>query len=399
MGQSLLHKLKPNRDAKNKEEKKEIDQVKEKEIPRPEEVEQEISFPSLQKTLTLSFDNTKILKIHELSNKRIGILLTDSLQIYNSKNFKKLEKINLPVSNNNSDERVFDFIELKNSDLVLWSPKIILFYKISENKYSLCQNISKFKENKEEKDCNVFYSHNSERKKFEINSVYELTNGKLVCCHSFGLIIYNKKKEKYILESEHKMEIDVRKIIELDENKLILLQRYHYFYWVCSRTNYNSHTYSISTYDIKTKKLTELASNKVTQNDYFGYSLISYMIKNGMFLVRYGNRIDIYDIKNNMLLMNHDQEEQVIIKEIFDSGKYKILKDEMDIIFLCDYGYKFIIAKNVHDKVRIYTLQDSTLKYIEDFPFELEDLNEIIRLKNNTLLMYSDKKLIILNKK
>ena len=116
------------------------------------------------------------------------------MQIYNSKNFKNLEKINLTVSNNNSDERVFDFIELKNSDLVLWSPKIILFYNISGNKYSLYQNISKFKENKEEKDCNVFYSHNSERKKFEINSVYELTNGKLVCCHSFGLIIYNKKK-------------------------------------------------------------------------------------------------------------------------------------------------------------------------------------------------------------
>ena len=194
------------------------------------------------------------------------------------------------------------------------------------------------------------------------------------------------------------MKIDVRKIIEYDTNKLILLQRYHYFFWGCSQNNFFSHTYSISTYDIETKKLTELASNKVTKSDFYGYCLISYMIKDGKFLVRYGNRIDIYDIKNNMLLLNHDQNDMIKNENNY-YGNYKILKDEMDIIFLCDYDDNLIITKNKENKVRIYTLKDNTLKYVKDFPFEQEDLNEIIKLKNGTLLMYSRNELSLLNKK
>ena len=120
------------------------------------------------------------------------------------------------------------------------------------------------------------------------------------------------------------MKIDVRKIIEIDSNKLILLQRHHYFYWGCSRNNFFSHTYSISTYDIEAKKLTEIASNKVSKDDFYGYSLFSFLVKDGKLLVRYGNRIDIYDIKNNILLMNHDQEDMIKIKKEFH-GSYKVL--------------------------------------------------------------------------
>ena len=122
------------------------------------------------------------------------------------------------------------------------------------------------------------------------------------------------------------------------------------------------------------------------------------MIKDGKFLVRYGNRIDIYDIKNNMLLLNHDQNDMIKNENNY-YGNYKILKDEMDIIFLCDYDDNLIITKNKENKVRIYTLKDNTLKYVKDFPFEQEDLNEIIKLKNGTLLMYSRNELILLNKK
>ena len=80
-------------------------------------------------------------------------------------------------------------------------------------------------------------------------------------------------------------------------------------------------------------------------------------------------------------------------------AKYKVLKDEMDIIFLCDYDDNLIIAKNIENKVRIYTLKDNTFKFVKDFPFKIIDLNEIIKLKNGTLLMYSRNKLILLNKK
>ena len=194
------------------------------------------------------------------------------------------------------------------------------------------------------------------------------------------------------------MDIDVRKIIEITENKIILLQRYHYYYWYCSRNNYFSHKYLISIYDIDTKNITKLATNEVNKNNFYGYTLISYLIKNGLLIIRYGNRIDIYDIKNNMLLLNHDQNDMIKNENNY-YGNYKILKDEMDIIFLCDYDDNLIITKNKENKVRIYTLKDNTLKYVKDFPFEQEDLNEIIKLKNGTLLMYSRNELSLLNKK
>ena len=86
------------------------------------------TFPSLQKTFTFNFEYELIKKINELSNKRIAILLEYSLRIYNIDSFKKLEEIKLPIlSYCHYEKQFFDFIELKNSDLVLWSPENIFF--------------------------------------------------------------------------------------------------------------------------------------------------------------------------------------------------------------------------------------------------------------------------------
>ena len=235
-------------------------------------------------------------------------------------------------------------------------------------------------------------------KKFSINSIYELTNGKLICCNLFGLLIYTKINDKYIFESRHDIDIDVRKIIEVNSNKIILLQRYHYYFWGCSRNNLSSHTYSISTYDIENKNLTKVAESKVSNKDYYGYVLISYLIKNGYLLIRYGKKIDIYDINNNIALVNHDKEEIVEKKDDY-YGIYECLKGEMDIIFLCDYLNNLIITKNIEKKARIHMLKDNSLQYVKDFPYQLKDLKEIIKLKNNSFIMYSDNELILLNNK
>ena len=315
-----------------------------------------LELPSVQIISKQTFDKKRIIKIKELSNGRIGILFEDSLLIEDIKTSKKIDEIKLPVIMH-YDEGIFDFIELKNSELILWSSKTIYVYQIIDDKYNLYQNINESEEEKEKRKQNEIDSYfGSKHKKYEINSIYELSNGNLVSCNSYGLKIYIKNNEKYILDSKHDMEIDVRKIIEINKNQLILFQRYHYFWWGCSRNNYSSHTYSISTYDIETKKLNTLAKNKVTKDDYYGYVFISYIIKNGFLLVRYGNKIDIYDIKNNMLLVNHDQDSMIQIKEEF-YGTYQILKDEMDIIFLCDYFDNFnnlFITKNLNNKFRIY---------------------------------------------
>ena len=245
----------------------------------------------LQIISKLKFDEG-ILKINELSNKRIGILLNNSFLVYNLNNFKKLYEIKLPIISQGyyDDKGIFDFIELKNSDLVLWSTEKIFLYQLLENEYKLYQEIDKFETGENEVFKNDFFFRGA-HKKFSINSIYELTNGKLICCNSFGLLIYAKINDKYIFESRHDIDIDVRKIIEINANKIILLQRYHYYFWGCSRNNLSSHTYSISTYDIENKNLTKVAESKVSNKDYYGYVLISYLIKNEYLLIRYGKKL------------------------------------------------------------------------------------------------------------
>ena len=354
----------------------------------------------LQIISKLKFDEG-ILKINELSNKRIGMLLNNSFLVYNLNNFKKLYEIKLLIISqgyyDDNDKGIIDFIELKNSDLVLWSTEKIFLYQLLENEYKLYQEIDKFETGENEVFKNDFFFRGA-HKKFSINSIYELTNGKLICCNSFGLLIYAKINDKYIFESRHDIDIDVRKIIEINANKIILLQRYHYYFWGCSRNNLSSHTYSISIYDIENKNITKIAGSEVSNKNFYGYVLFSYLIKNGYLLIRYGKKIDIYDINNNMALVNHDQE-KMIEKKAEYYGIYERLKDEMDIIFLCDYYDNLIITKNIEKKARIHMLKDNSLQYVKEFPYQLKDLKEIIKLKNNSFLMYSDHELILLNNK
>ena len=409
MKQEIETKSKQIQKPINEKEKKSIIHVK-TEMAHNQSEKRKIPFPCLQKTFTLNFENELIEHINELSNKRIAILLEHSLRIYNIDSFKKLEEIEIPNLNDSYSvgKRIFNFIELKNSDLVLWSPEYIFFYQKSEDKYNLYQKIFGPEEHKEIldnyrknicADFSLFIKLKMKRKKFEINSIYELSNGKLACCVSFGLIIYSKEKEKYKTESIHPMIIDVIKLMELDKNKLILFRKYHYLFTGCPGVGFSQDTHSISIYNIETKELINLATNEGNK-DYKGYpEIINFMVKNGFLLVRYGDKIDIYDIKNNMLLKNHYYADKVN-KRYYDN--YKISKDlngEIDIVFLCDYFYNLLIARKPKDKAKIFMLKDNSLKYIKDFPFELDHLYGIIKLKNNKFLMYSGKKVIVLNQK
>ena len=415
MKQEIETKSKPIRKLIKEKEKKLIIHIK-TDFAHKQSVKLKIPFPYLQKTFTFNFDNEYIEKIKELSNKRIGILLENSLRIYNIDSFKKLEEIKIP---NLSDKysygkEIFDFIELKNSDLVLWSPEYIFFYQKTDDKYNCYQKIFGPEEHKEIKDnydncrknCidySIFKTFKIRRKKYRINSIYELSNSKLAFCVSFGLLIYTKEKEKYVLESIHPMLIDVIKLMELDKNKLILFRKYYYLFSACPGMGYSQDTHSISIYNIETKEFINLATNEGNKNYEGKQEIVSFMVKSGLLLVRYGDKIDIYDIKNNMLLKNHyyqDKVKGISRRYYFDS--YKISKDlngEADLIFLCDYFYNLIIAKNSENKAKIFMLKDNSLKYIKDFDFELNYLHEIIKLKNNKFLMYSGRKLFVLNQK
>ena len=187
--------------------------------------------------------------------------------------------------------------------------------------------------------------------------------------------------------------------MEIDKNKLILFRKYYYLFSACPGSGYSQDTHSISIYNIETKEFINLATNEGNKNYEGKQEIVSFMVKNGLLLVRYGDKIDIYDIKNNMLLKNHYYADKVN-KRYYDN--YKISKDlngEIDIVFLCDYFYNLLIARKPKDKAKIFMLKDNSLKYIKDFDFELNYLHEIIKLKNNKFLMHSGRNLFVLNQK
>ena len=128
-----------------------------------------IELPPVQIISKQTFDKKKIINIKELSNGRIGILFEDSLLIEDIKTSKKIDEIELAIKMR-YDEGVFDFIELKNSELILWSSETIYVYQIIDDKYKLYQNINESEEEKEKRKQNEMKSHfGSKYKKYEIN--------------------------------------------------------------------------------------------------------------------------------------------------------------------------------------------------------------------------------------
>ena len=68
---------------------------------------------------------SEIISVHELANKKIGILTKFYLFIYSLKNFKIFQAIILDLNSKDEKEiydlQFIDFIVLKNKNLVIWN--------------------------------------------------------------------------------------------------------------------------------------------------------------------------------------------------------------------------------------------------------------------------------------
>lgn len=323
--------------------------------------------------LYINENTNKIIILHELSNKNIGILFPFKLGIYSINTFKLICNItpNVNVCNLN----LINFIELKNNDIIIWSQRtILLFYKLSYKEYKQYQIINEY-------TLSPYFSYDL-YSSYNINSIYQLKNGLLISCNSYGLYFYYKKDNKYILLSKHEISIEVENIIEIKENVLVVIQRYHEPGRGCiigNRTPGKYH-YSISIYNIETKE--EKILNKYSKYGNFSDSGITYLVKNRYLFIRYIDHFFIYDIKQNMKLINKDKENE--------GGEIiKVLKNEMSINFLCNYFDKFILVRDLFDKkIKIYIFNGESLKYYKDFPFDNKN-NGITKLANNDIIMYS----------
>ena len=352
----------------------------------------------------LNFNDKKIITIKVLSNNRIGILFVHLLSIYSSKIFKKINEIKLDntlfqnsekdeKNSDNKNEIVIDFIELKNLDLVLWTTKAtILFYNLSDSSYSLSQTIKENiqKEEKEKEEyfyMERFYSNNKDV--YNINSIYQLSNGNIVSCNTNGIKIYSKKKDKYKLELRYPMDIEVMNAIEIKINQLILFQANFVSGGFCSQSYHCTLTYSVSLYDIENKKSQNLSEFK--ENIALRNNKISFFRSDELLFVKFGQfKFDIYDLKQNMKSLNQNNEIIKIdtINEFIGFCRlvnFVRIKDEMNINFLCNYSKDLFFAKDVNNNIKLYQFKNKSFEFHQDFPFSKAEIRGMIELKNNNI--------------
>ena len=362
---------------------------------------------SLSFTLSnkLNFDDKKIITVKELSNNRLGILFVNLLSIYSSKTFKKINEIKLDNTlsqksekdeneHENKKEIVIDFIELKNLDLVLWTTNAtIRFYKIADNNYTLSQTINENiqKEEKEEHFYRErFYSNNKDV--YHINAIYQLENGNILSCNTNGIKIYCKKNDKYELDLNYPMDIEVMYAIEIKSNQLILLQVNFVSGGFCSQSYHCTLTYSVSLFDINNRKsscLSEFEENVALRNNE-----ISFFRSNDLLFVKFGQfKFEIYDINQNMKSLNQNNEIIGIDKINEFIGFCRLvsfvkIKDEMNINFLCNYSEDLFFAKDAKNNIKLYHFKDKAFESYQDFPLSKAEIRGMIKLKNNSIVMY-----------
>jgi hypothetical protein len=404
---------------KEKEAIKEINNIDESEKKdnnnAPKNVDLNKTHKSLSFTLSnkLNFDDKKIITIKELSNNRLAILFVELLSIYSLKTFKKLNEIKLDntlFQNSEKDEKesenkneiVIDLIELKNLDLVLWTTKdTILFYKFTDNNYTLSQKINENIQ-KEEKDDYFFrerfYSNNKDV--YNINSIYQLTNGNILSCNTDGIKIYCIKNDKYELELNYPMDIEVINAIEIKSNQLILFQVNFVSGGFCSRSYHCTITYSVSLYDINNKKsfcLSEFQENVSLRNNE-----INFFKSNDLLFVKFGQfKFEIFDINQNMKSLNQNNEIIGIdkINEFIGFCRqvsFVKIKDEMNIKFLCNYTEDLFFAKDIKNTIKLYQFKNKSYEFYQDFPLSKAEIRGMTKLKNNNIIMYSLNEIMVI---
>jgi len=367
----------------------------------------------------INFSNKRIITIKELSNNRIGILFVNLLSFFSSKTFKKINEINLDDNpNKNSEnnenendeedsddenEKVINFVELKNLELVLWTTKAkILFYKLIDSNYTLFQTINeniKQEEQKEYFHFERFYSNNKDS--YTINSIYQLSNGNIVSCNTNGIKIYCKKNDKYELEIDYSMDVEVKNAIEKKLNQLILFQVNFESGGFCSRSYHCTFTYSVSLYDIEKSK--SYCLNEFKETVGLPNNGISFFSNNELLFVKYGQfKFDIYDINQNMKSLNKNNEiiEVDIIKEFnnyYEEINFNKIKDAMNINFLSNYSKDLFFAKDISKTIKLYRFKNQSFEYYQDFPFSNKEIRGMISLRNNNIIMYTLNEIMVIS--
>ena len=327
---------------------------------------------------------SQIKKALELSHDTIGILNEIRYDvclflIYSSKTFTMVKHF---------DHHFKDAVKTEDDNLVLCDNHYIYLYKLINNEYVLLQKIECFAE--EKKVYDFYWNEDDIIPNDSIKFIFPLKNNNLIVCSHNEMKIYKNENEQYSYSKTRDMKYYFQEIIEIKPN-IIVVYLTKRLGSGCVIRGFNHY---ISIYNLHNDENKILGQNKSYIRGDDRNKTKNLIIIDKYLIARYGDNLDIYDIEDNMKLINENDYE---IKKTM-VGEAKVLKCEMPFrYFKMVLKNNFILTINSgNSKSFIYKYENKSIKECEEFPFNLDDVG-IIKLKNDKLLLYFRNQIIILN--
>ena len=330
--------------------------------------------------LCYNFKEEKVIyRIKELKDKRIAVLFDlenkNELKIYSLENENLIIKIN--------HEYIGHFVELKNNDLMFHSTKEIFFYKLKkDHNYELYQTIDESNQeiNKTKKREFLFFEFNDNKDeyKYNINNVYEISNGNLVSCNTYGIKIYKKDLNgQYQLTFSHQMGEEPNKLIEINNNILII---YGNIVNSLSPTFFSEYI-SLNKYDIENQKMTLLSSDDYTDRHLKGIIFgFKYLYHKNFLFIGFCRKLIVLDLNKNGELI----------------GEYSVDDDKNSVTnineFLFNIGDDNFLIKDHNDKYKLLRYKNNKFEFIKYFRYEIllkiDDDNFLIKAHNDEYKLF-----------
>ena len=217
--------------------------------------------------------NRPFILIKEIQDKRILILNIKSFEIFDIRINKRIcwiegefeEKKIIFGGTVRIDNNFYDFIELKNKDLILWSTGKIFHYKKFDNSYKLSQVINEVTQQKNETQITQI----GYMEIYDLYNIIELDNNILLSCNSVGIKYYNFINNEYKLEKVIPM-LDVSNVIQINPNNPLII--HHYTYHSRELIPFSYDKFGLSLFDINSNKIINKIFEYKTSEDYSGKS-------------------------------------------------------------------------------------------------------------------------------
>ena len=333
-----------------------------------------------------SYINRDIKKIKEIEDGKILFLFKDYFVMSNLKTKKQicLIKGNFERESPGYYDTIFyDFIELKNRDLIIWSRGKIFHYKKSGDNYKIKQVINELKQqHNQTKLCQI-----GDVPIYSLYNVIELENNVLLSCNSIGLKVYNFLDNEYKLEKVIPMFLDVENVIKIKDNNFLIVHHVKHTSGGCMPETY--HEFALSLFDWKSNQITKKIFYHKTERDRSGgtYFRFNYFLLGNDFIFQ---MCDFpYDLEVVERRKNHKYSFSTVC------GVFNIIKDnniinlKTSFRLIAPFKDNLLFAQD-YESLKICRFENNTFTSVYQFNFNISNL---CNLKNYDFIIYGEKKI------